>query len=108
VELTDAQADELRHIVREALSNVLRHAGARRVALRLRLAEDELTLEVRDDGIGFDVGAVEATGDDTTQGLRNLRRRAELLGARLVTRSAPGRGTRLSLTMPVVASRREP
>lgn len=108
VELTDAQADELRHIVREALSNVLRHAGARRVALRLRLAEDELTLEVRDDGIGFDVGAVEATGDDATQGLRNLRRRAELLGARLVTRSAPGRGTRLSLTMPVVASRREP
>jgi signal transduction histidine kinase len=108
VELTDAQADELRHIVREALSNVLRHAGARRVALRLRLAEDELTLEVRDDGIGFDVGAVEAPGDDATQGLRNLRRRAELLGARLVTRSAPGRGTRLSLTMPVVASRREP
>ena len=42
------------------------------------------------------------------RGLRNLRRRAELLGARFVTRSAPGRGTRLSLTMPVVASRREP
>jgi signal transduction histidine kinase len=108
VELTDAQADELRHIVREALSNVLRHAGARRVALTLRLGADELTLEVRDDGIGFDVAAVEATDDDATQGLRNLRRRAELLGARLVTRSAPGRGTRLSLTMPVVASRREP
>ena len=60
VELTDDQADELRHIVREALSNVLRHAGARRVALTLELAADALTLEVRDDGIGFDVAAVEA------------------------------------------------
>ena len=108
VELTDDQADELRHIVREALSNVLRHAGARRVALTLELAADSLTLEVRDDGIGFDVAAVEAMDDEAMRGLRNLRRRAELLGARFVTRSAPGRGTRLSLTMPVVASRREP
>ncbi|MEO8247093.1 MAG: ATP-binding protein [Chloroflexota bacterium] len=107
VELTDDQAEQLRHIVREALSNVLRHAGARRVGLTLELAADALALEVRDDGIGFDVAAVEATHDETMQGLRNLRRRTELLGARLVVRSAPGRGTRLSLTMPVVASRRE-
>lgn len=107
--LRDDQAEQLRHIVREALSNVLRHAGASHVELRLACSADSLALEIRDDGQGFDAddAAAGASGKDA-QGLANLRRRAELLGAGLRIRSAPGRGTALSLTMPVAAVRRAP
>lgn len=95
--------------MREALSNVLRHAGASHVELRLACSADSLALEIRDDGQGFDAddAAAGASGKDA-QGLANLRRRAELLGAGLRIRSAPGRGTALSLTMPVAAVRRAP
>ena len=104
--LSEEQADQLRHIVREALSNVLRHASASHVELRLRCEEDRLGLEIRDDGHGFDTTL--ATRGDGPHGLANLRGRAELLGAELDVRSAPGRGTALSLTMPVAAVRRAP
>lgn len=102
--LSEEQADQLRHIVREALSNVLRHAAASHVELRLRCEEDRLALLISDDGHGFDVGT--ATRDDGPHGLANLRGRAEQLGAELDVRSEPGRGTALSLTMPVAAVRR--
>ncbi len=104
--LSEEQADQLRHIVREALSNVLRHASASHVELRLRCEEERLALEIRDDGHGFDTTG--ATRGDGPHGLANLRGRAELLGAELDVRSAPGRGTALSLTMPVAAVRRAP
>ncbi len=107
-QLTEEQADQLRHIVREALSNVLRHAAATHVELRLICEAETLQLEIRDDGRGFDPDG--ATGDAATrsQGLPNLRGRAAQLGASLRLSSAPGRGTSLSLTMPVAAERREP
>ncbi|HSM38221.1 MAG TPA: ATP-binding protein, partial [Candidatus Limnocylindrales bacterium] len=64
-----------------------------------------LTLEIRDDGVGFDPATVPlrpvAGGQ---QGLANLRRRAELLNAQLEIRSAPGQGTALSLTMPITGA----
>ena len=67
------------------------------------------TLEIRDDGAGFDPAAVPARGRrGSAQGLANIRRRAELLDANLKVESAPGRGTRLSLTMPVATTRRRP
>lgn len=106
-DLTIDQADELRQIIHEAFSNVLRHAGARHVAVRLACSRRRLTLEIRDDGIGFDAAPVVERGRaGRAQGLANLRRRAELLGAVIDLRSALGQGTALSLTMPVAAHRR--
>ena len=65
------------------------------------------TLEIRDDGAGFDTAATPSRGRrGRTQGLHNIRRRAELLDATLDIESAPSRGTRLSLTMPVATTRR--
>jgi signal transduction histidine kinase len=105
--LTAEQAEELRQIVHEAFSNVLRHAGARRVTVRLACSRRRLTLEIRDDGVGFDpILAAERARTGRAQGLANLRRRAELLRAALDLQTAPGQGTALSLTMPVAASRR--
>ena len=104
--LTAEQADELRHIAQEAFSNVLRHARASRVEVLLRCTQRRFTLSIHDDGIGYDPAATRERSGGRSQGLANMRRRAELLGAELQARSAPGQGTALSLTMPVTSSRR--
>jgi signal transduction histidine kinase len=99
--LSSEQAGELHQLVHEAFSNILRHARARRVKVRLALGRRRLKLGIVDDGIGFDPEAV-----GRGEGLANMRRRAELLGATLAVESSPARGTSLSLTMPVTAARR--
>ena len=105
--LTAEQAEQLHQIVHEAFSNVLRHARAQRVSVRLNGGRRQLVLEIHDDGVGFDPGLADAKGRVArTHGLGNLHRRAELLNATLQIESAPGRGTSLSLTMPVSATRR--
>ena len=105
--LRPEQAEELRHIVTEAFSNVLRHARAAKVSVRMACTARRFTLEILDDGEGFDPAAPVARGRrGRAQGLDNIRRRAELLDAKLEIESAAGRGTRLSLTMPVATSRR--
>jgi two-component system sensor histidine kinase DegS len=101
------QAEELHHLVTEAFSNVLRHAHAERVSVHMGCTQRRFTLEITDDGTGFDPAAAAPRGRrGRAQGLANIRRRAELLDASLEVESAPGRGTRLSLTMPVATSRR--
>ena len=104
--LTAEQADQLRHIAQEAFSNVLRHAQARHVEVVLRCTRRRFTLRIRDDGVGFDPTDAPLRGGGRAQGLANMRRRAEILGAELQAHSVPGQGTALSLTMPVTASRR--
>jgi signal transduction histidine kinase len=105
--LRPEQAEHLRHLVTEAFSNVLRHARATIVTVRMTCSRRRFTLEIRDDGAGFDPSATGERGRrGRAQGLDNILRRAELLGGRIEVESAPGRGTRLSLTMPVATSRR--
>jgi signal transduction histidine kinase len=105
--LRPEQAEQLRHIVIEAFSNVLRHAHAGTVRVRMACTERRFTLEIRDDGAGFDPSVTPERGRrGRPQGLANIRRRAELLDAVLKVESSPGRGTCLSLTMPVATVRR--
>ena len=104
--LSAEQAEQLRHIAQEAFSNVLRHARARRVEVLLRCTRRRFTLRIHDDGVGFDPARAPGRSRGRTQGLHNMRRRAEILGAEFVARSTPGQGTALSLTMPVTSSRR--
>ncbi len=106
-QLSREQADQLRHIAAEAFSNVLRHAQAHRVEVRLHCTPSHFTVEIHDDGVGYDTEAAAGRSrGGNAQGLANMRRRAEILGGRLVTRSAPGQGSALSLTMPVSTMRR--
>jgi len=91
-------AEERGHIfqiVREALSNVARHAQARSVEVRLSFGEDALCLCIADDGIGLSTTAIRGG-----QGLRNIRERARLLGGTLDIDSAPGKGVTVTLTVP--------
>ncbi|MFN2452013.1 MAG: ATP-binding protein [Candidatus Dormibacteria bacterium] len=91
----------LYRIAQEALANVLRHAAARTVHLRLRFLADEVRLDISDDGAGFDCtaagsGAAERAG----LGLAGMRERAGIVGGRLEVSSRPGGGTRVSARVP--------
>ncbi len=104
--LQHEQAEHLRHIVIETFSNVLRHAQATSVIVTMSCTRRHFTLEIRDDGVGFDPAAREGSGRGRAQGLENIRRRAELLGADVDIQGERGRGTALSLRMPVATAHR--
>ena len=89
---------ELLAIMREALSNVARHAGATTCRVRLTSERDRLRLEIHDDGRGFDAAR---RGSDGHHGLANMRSRGEALGATFEVDSAPGRGTRIIVVLRV-------
>jgi signal transduction histidine kinase len=83
-------------ILQEALANVARHAAARHVEVRLRFHPEGVSLEVVDDGRGFEPERV-AAGH---YGLRNMSERAGRAGGRLRIVSAPGQGTRVEVSLP--------
>lgn len=85
---------------RGALANVREHAGAGRVALTLTYHLDEVVLDVRDDGRGFDPTQVRPSGT-RGRGLAGIRDRAAALGGRADVESAPGEGTTVSVRFPV-------
>lgn len=84
------------YIAADALGNVQRHARAHRAWLRLFREESSVILEIRDDGVGFDY---ERAVDG--HGLRNMRERAFSAGGRLDVETAPGRGSRVRLELPI-------
>lgn len=94
---------QLIRIVQEALTNVWRHARAPRAWVRFAVEDDRVQVMVEDDGIGFD-GTRAPSADVRRFGLEAMRERAESIGGRLQIESAPGRGTRVSLTLPLGAS----
>ncbi|HKA27517.1 MAG TPA: MASE1 domain-containing protein [Gaiellaceae bacterium] len=92
--------EELFAIGREALSNVARHAGARAATVRVTAGPGHVSLEVADDGRGFD-----ATLDHPGHyGLESMRSRAADLGGDLAVASAPGAGTVIRVEVPVLST----
>lgn len=87
---------ELFLLIKEALTNIVRHAQATAVDLTLAVGGQDLRLEIRDDGRGFDLSATSGG-----MGMTSLRERARALGGRLVIDSAPGKGTRITLSVPL-------
>jgi two-component system, NarL family, sensor histidine kinase DegS len=90
-------------IAQEALQNVRKHAAAQSAAVSTRMEDDDWIVEIRDDGRGFDVGAVAARGRRNF-GLQFMRERAELIGGRFDVRSRPDGGTVVRLAIPIRAS----
>ena len=93
----------LLRIAQEALANVARHAGATRVGLTLSFIGDVVTLDVRDDGVGF---AVDRTDPARTTGfgLSAMRQRVARVAGSLAIESEPGGGTALSARVPAIAA----
>ncbi|WP_245627703.1 sensor histidine kinase [Actinomadura oligospora] len=92
----------LLRIVQEALTNVARHADARRTGVTLSYMDDEVSLDVRDDGGGFDPRTPPARDHTGGFGLSGMRARAERVAGTLIVESAPGFGTALSAQVPLV------
>jgi two-component system sensor histidine kinase UhpB len=87
-------------VAQEALTNVVRHAASRRAEIRLEGGREQLILTVRDDGLGLPPHPVEGTG------IRGMRERAALIGAKLEVRNrAPGPGTEVRLEVPFEENR---
>lgn len=82
----------LYRIVQEAITNVERHANASEVVVRIWSQDDQIRVEVKDNGIGF---AMERQPQNEGIGLSNMRERAEMLGGYFEIRSRPTLGTRL-------------
>lgn len=87
----------------EALANVAKHADANRVGLTLSYMEDVVTLDVRDDGVGFDPAADVAPRQDGGFGLTAMRQRLSRVGGGLEVESEPGGGTAISANVPAIA-----
>ncbi|HEY0002438.1 MAG TPA: ATP-binding protein [Actinoplanes sp.] len=86
----------------EALANVARHAAAGRVALTLSYMEDVVTLDVRDDGAGFDLDAPPVASADGGYGLAAMRDRLLRIAGSLDIESEPGGGTAVSACVPAI------
>jgi two-component system, NarL family, sensor kinase len=88
-------------IAQEALQNVMKHASAAHVQLRLSTAADAVLLEISDDGVGFDPDTTAERAGPAGYGLPGMQQRAELLGGQLTADSTPGRGTVVRLRVPI-------
>ena len=93
----------LYRIVQEALTNAARHAHATHVEVRIRREPQAIGCSVADDGVGFDAATVLAPAGRHGLGLAGIRERLDPIGGTLQVTSAPGAGTRLSVSVPLEA-----
>ncbi len=99
--LPPALETALFRISQEAINNIARHAGATRVAIGLRVAEDRAVLSVEDNGRGFEPACdVTQAAQGPCLGLRGIRERASILGGEFRLRTAPGQGVKLEVQVP--------
>jgi len=93
----------LYRIVQEALNNVMKHAQASRVIVEMRREPAGLRVSILDNGRGFDPMRTDRDGEaEPGLGLAGMGERAKVLGGRIGLQTAPGKGTRLTLTVPLV------
>ncbi len=86
----------LYRVAQEAIANVMGHAAAKKLTVKLASAKGKLTLSVEDDGAGFDI---EKVNKKAHFGLTGMREHAQLIGGKLKITSQPGAGTKISLTV---------
>jgi PAS domain S-box-containing protein len=96
VDLPPAQEEALYAIAQEALNNALKHATATRVDVHLHVQADQISLEIKDNGKGFDPAAVNESGG---LGLLSMRERAARIGGVITIASAPNAGTTITVTI---------
>jgi signal transduction histidine kinase len=97
--LSDASYEAAHGIMAEALANVAKHSNSPDARIRLRVANDELTMEIEDHGRGVPIAAV--TDGSQHFGIRMMRTRAADVGGTFEMASTPGDGTRVIAVLPV-------
>ena len=105
IDLPDAIEEALYRIAQEALNNALKHSSPTLVEVVIHVTgippEKHVTLEVSDNGIGFDINTLDGQGGI---GLASMKERAENLGGNLVVHSSPGEGTQVKATIDFLSS----
>jgi signal transduction histidine kinase len=92
-------------IIEEAVGNAKKHAQATEIRISLVVRTEELVVEIRDNGVGFDVQKTQSTYDQRTSlGLINMSERAEIVGGECTLESKPGRGTAVKVMLPLKRS----
>jgi signal transduction histidine kinase len=99
-ELTSETKIALFRVAQEALTNIVKHSGAKTAAIRLQYLPGCVQLEVEDDGCGFDTSSWRES-ERPSWGLLGMEERTTLLGGTLVIDSVPGHGTRVRVVIPV-------
>lgn len=97
IDLSDEYSTTVFRIAQESLTNIMRHAAAHSVRIKLSQGKFHLRLVIQDDGCGFDAASLQ----DQSFGLLGMRERAQALGGEATIRSVPGRGTRIRLKIPL-------
>jgi two-component system sensor histidine kinase DegS len=98
--LSIARRTVLFRVAQEALNNVVRHAEASRVVLRISERPEGVLMEISDDGKSFEVGHTLLARNNRRLGLIGMRERIEMIGGTLAIESAPGRGTTVRAEVP--------
>jgi signal transduction histidine kinase len=109
---TPSRLDRLQETIlvralQESLQNIRKHANARVVAVSLHWLEDEVILEVQDDGVGFDPATVPRPENGHRMGLHSMRQRVESAGGTWSIESTPGEGTSLAISFPLIRGAEE-
>jgi signal transduction histidine kinase/ligand-binding sensor domain-containing protein len=94
--LTAEERSDLFLTAKEAMNNILKHAGATEAWLRIRMHEDELHITITDDGRGFDLATAENAGGN---GLTNMKMRLARVHGTIVWQSTPGQGTKIAIAV---------
>jgi len=98
IQVSDAQASAVFRTIQESLNNVAKHARASRVELAIVESDAQISVIVRDDGVGFVLGD---TRKPSSFGLIGLRERASMLGGQVNIITSPGKGTRIEVSFPI-------
>ncbi|HET8782999.1 MAG TPA: PAS domain S-box protein [Pyrinomonadaceae bacterium] len=93
-------------IVQEGVTNVVRHARATRISVRLERVVSDLVLLITDDGAGFDARMIRTGSGMATLGLRGMEERAQAVGGTITIDSAPALGTEICARFPIKGEKR--
>ncbi len=99
IPIPEAAKTALFRIFQESLTNVVRHSGAKKLAVSLKEADHSLVMTIADNGKGFDPQKV---GDKKTLGILGMKERTEMIGGTYVINSMPGQGTSVIVSVPVI------
>ena len=89
-------------IIQEALNNAKKHSKAKNIMVRFIFTDDKIKVEIRDDGVGFDVSAVTSKYESRRSlGLVSMQERANLIGGELTLTSEKGQGTKINMSIPL-------
>jgi signal transduction histidine kinase len=106
--LSNEHEQALYRIAQESMNNIVKHAQATHVWVKLAINEQEAVLVVRDNGVGFDPAgqAAQNNREQKSLGMTSMRERAELAGGKLVIESQPNEGSTITATLPLVTAPR--